>query len=324
MQDPHAGFAPPPPPPPPRLVPLPSPLTFTPHLHPSPSPLTFTPHQSPLPPLPSQDELAEGKAKVDGVQMAVKSAEANAAKQISEERRQFQKELERAKKSVEELTAEVWKPPAKSEVQWEKGRPWDGQGGGGVEGAEGRVLEGTGEGVLAQGDGNIALGAQHGGAEIEKHCCLGPVPAPSPPPSLSSLLPSLLTQVAADKKRAASLSEKFAQREDVIVELRARMDEYERGVHGLREEVQEKERYKAILETRDEEVRRMVTERNRRESQLADLVDEVQWLREKAGVKQGDEGTLDLKELRLKAQVRPPPPPPPNALPRQLIQSHQP
>ena len=158
------------------------------------------------------------------------------------------------------------------------------------------------------------------GAEIEKHCCLGPVPAPSPPPFLPSLLPSLLPKVAADKKRAASLSEKFAQREDVIVELRARMDEYERGVHGLREEVQEKERYKAILETRDEEVRRMVTERNRRESQLADLVDEVQWLREKAGVKQGDEGTLDLKELRLKAQV-PSPLPPPTECPATAVDS---
>lgn len=48
--------------------------------------------------------------------------------------------------------------------------------------------------------------------------------------------------------RYTSLSEKFAQREDVIVELRARMDEYERGVHGLREEVQEKERFKALHE----------------------------------------------------------------------------
>ena len=34
-------------------------------------------------------------------------------------------------------------------------------------------------------------------------------------------------------------SEKLKQREDVIVELRARMDEYERGVHGLREEARE-------------------------------------------------------------------------------------
>ena len=30
-----------------------------------------------------------------------------------------------------------------------------------------------------------------------------------------------------------TLGEKFTQREDIIVELRARMDEYERGVHGL-------------------------------------------------------------------------------------------
>ena len=41
----------------------------------------------------------------------------------------------------------------------------------------------------------------------------------------------------------------------MIVELRARMDEYERGVHGLREEVQEKERFKALHEQRSEEVR---------------------------------------------------------------------
>ena len=63
------------------------------------------------------------------------------------------------------------------------------------------------------------------------------------------------SKLDAAKKRYTSLSEKFAQREDVIVELRARMDEYERGVHGLREEVQEKERFKALHDQRSEEAR---------------------------------------------------------------------
>ena len=71
-------------------------------------------------------------------------------------------------------------------------------------------------------------------------------------------LDELTTKFDGSKKRYSSLSEKFAQREDVIVELRARMDEYERGVHGLREEVQEKERFKALHEERCDEVKRMV------------------------------------------------------------------
>ena len=67
-------------------------------------------------------------------------------------------------------------------------------------------------------------------------------------------------RLEAAKKRYTSLSEKFAQREDVIVELRARMDEYERGVHGLREEVQEKQKMKELYEQRSQEVRHSTTQ----------------------------------------------------------------
>eukprot|EP00965_Chrysotila_dentata_P206814 6183764-Pleurochrysis_carterae.AAC.1 len=54
--------------------------------------------------------------------------------------------------------------------------------------------------------------------------------------------------------RYSTLSEKFAAREDVIVELRARMHEYESGVYGLREAVQETSKYQAQLAARDDEV----------------------------------------------------------------------
>lgn len=75
------------------------------------------------------------------------------------------------------------------------------------------------------------------------------------------------------------------------------------GVHGLREEVQEKQRFKAVLEARDEEVRRLVSQRNTREAQLSDLAEEVSWLREKLGISPEDRTGIDLKELRLKGQV---------------------
>ena len=67
-------------------------------------------------------------------------------------------------------------------------------------------------------------------------------------------LEDLSSRFEAAKKRYTTLSEKFAQNEDVIVELRARMDEYERGVHGLREEVTEKARFKALHDQRSAEV----------------------------------------------------------------------
>ena len=92
---------------------------------------------------------------------------------------------------------------------------------------------------------------------------------------LSAKLEDASGKLDATRKRHISLSEKFAQREDVIVELRARMDEYERGVHGLREEVQEKERFKALHEQRSAEVRKMTSERNRREATLGHLRDET-------------------------------------------------
>ena len=45
------------------------------------------------------------------------------------------------------------------------------------------------------------------------------------------------TSLEAVRAKYATLGEKFTQREDIIVELRARMGEYETGVYGLREAV---------------------------------------------------------------------------------------
>lgn len=123
-------------------------------------------------------------------------------------------------------------------------------------------------------------------------------------------------ELARQKAREAALGEKLAQREDVIVELRARMSEYEVGVFGLREAVQETERLRNTLQARDDEVARMTRERNARESQLQDLAEEVAWLRERAGIGApgaegggdtggtGDSPTgIDLTKLRLRSQV---------------------
>ena len=82
-------------------------------------------------------------------------------------------------------------------------------------------------------------------------------------------------QLVEEKKKYKSLGEKFAQREDVIVELRARMNEYEVGVYGLREAVQESERFKSLVAARDEEVKEKVRAINERERQLEDLKEEV-------------------------------------------------
>ena len=120
---------------------------------------------------------------------------------------------------------------------------------------------------------------------------------------LRSKLEEASAKVEAAKKRYTSLSEKFAQREDVIVELRARMDEYERGVHGLREEVQEKERFKALHEQRCDEVKKMMLERNRREAMLQELTNEATWLREQCEIKPGDPKYMDLGKLELKSQI---------------------
>ena len=120
---------------------------------------------------------------------------------------------------------------------------------------------------------------------------------------LNEKLHDTLMKLDGVQKRYTSLSEKFAQREDVIVELRTRMDEYECGVHGLREEVQEKEKLKTLHDQRSEEVRRLVGERNRRESQLAELAQETTWLREQCSIKPGDPKFMDLSELRLQSQI---------------------
>ena len=105
------------------------------------------------------------------------------------------------------------------------------------------------------------------------------------------------------RAKYASLGEKFTQREDIIVELRARMGEYETGVYGLREAVAETERGKTVIVAREADVTRMTQERNSRESQLQDLREEVVWLRQKAGIKPGEGTGIDLTKLRLKGQV---------------------
>ena len=120
---------------------------------------------------------------------------------------------------------------------------------------------------------------------------------------LTAKLEEQSKQLDGSKKRYTSLSEKFTQREDVIVELRARMDEYERGVHGLREEVQEKERFKALHESRCEEVKKLTFERNRREAMLQELTAEATWLREQCQVKPGDPKYMDLSQLQLASQI---------------------
>ena len=120
---------------------------------------------------------------------------------------------------------------------------------------------------------------------------------------LTEKLQDSLMELDGVQKRYMSLSEKFAQREDVIVELRARMDDYECGVHGLREEVQEKEKMKALHDQRSEEVRQLVAERNRRESELSELAQETTWLREQCSIKPGDPKFMDLSELRLQSQI---------------------
>ena len=111
-------------------------------------------------------------------------------------------------------------------------------------------------------------------------------------------------QLVEEKKKYKSLGEKFAQREDVIVELRARMNEYEVGVYGLREAVQEVERHKTVVAARDAEIKRLIQERNRREEQLEDLKEETKWLRSRlpAGAASED-AMMDLSKLRLKSQV---------------------
>ena len=74
-------------------------------------------------------------------------------------------------------------------------------------------------------------------------------------------------------------------------------------MYGLREAVAETERGKTIIEKREADIKRMTQEGNLRSRQLQDLSEEVKWLREKAGIKPGEETGVDLTKLRLKAQV---------------------
>ena len=82
------------------------------------------------------------------------------------------------------------------------------------------------------------------------------------------------------------------------------MNEYEVGVYGLREAVQEVERHKTVVAARDAEIKRLIQERNRREEQLEDLKEETKWLRSRlpAGAASED-AMMDLSKLRLKSQV---------------------
>ena len=108
------------------------------------------------------------------------------------------------------------------------------------------------------------------------------------------------------------------------------MNEYEVGVYGLREAVQESERFKSLVAARDEEVKEKVRAINERERQLEDLKEEVRrrmdrrmdrrartewpptcarmrsqvaWMRERLGIKDGEKTGVDLKSLRLKTQI---------------------
>ena len=75
------------------------------------------------------------------------------------------------------------------------------------------------------------------------------------------------------------------------------------GVHGLREEVQEKEKMRALHEVRSEEVKKLTQERNRREGELQELAREAAYLREQMGIEEGDAKYMDLSKLELQSQI---------------------
>ncbi|KAJ3289656.1 hypothetical protein HK104_007316 [Borealophlyctis nickersoniae] len=99
-----------------------------------------------------------------------------------------------------------------------------------------------------------------------------------------------------DLARIRKVDDQLEEKENELVELRARVERYESGVYGLKEAVRELKEAKLQKNLRDKEITALTQRVNDLEAQVGDILEENDELRRRLGIT--DRTSLDLTNLR--------------------------
>ena len=101
---------------------------------------------------------------------------------------------------------------------------------------------------------------------------------------LKEKMKALKDQNSSTTDRMRTIASQLDEKEKELIFLRERMGEYEAGVYGLKDSVREIKHLKLEKSLRDREIAALTKQINQYESQLSDVVDENEELRERIGV----------------------------------------
>jgi chromosome segregation ATPase len=96
--------------------------------------------------------------------------------------------------------------------------------------------------------------------------------------------------------RMRTIASQLEEKEKELIFIRERMGEYEAGVYGLKDAARELKQIKLEKSLRDREIASLTKQINQYESQLSDVVDENEELRERLGV----ESSHDIDTSKVK------------------------
>ncbi|KAJ3239734.1 hypothetical protein HDU81_005450 [Chytriomyces hyalinus] len=100
----------------------------------------------------------------------------------------------------------------------------------------------------------------------------------------------------ADMEKVQLVQKQMEEKETELVDLRQRMDSYERGIFGLRESIREVKQLKLEKNIRDKEIATLAKKINDFEQQVSDFVEENEELRMRLGIKSGTK--IDLSNVQ--------------------------
>ncbi|KAJ3236898.1 hypothetical protein HDU78_004338 [Chytriomyces hyalinus] len=100
----------------------------------------------------------------------------------------------------------------------------------------------------------------------------------------------------ADMEKVQLVQKQMEEKETELVDLRQRMDSYERGIFGLRESIREVKQLKLEKNIRDKEIATLAKKINDFEQQVSDFVEENEELRTRLGIKSGTK--IDLSNVQ--------------------------
>ena len=104
-----------------------------------------------------------------------------------------------------------------------------------------------------------------------------------------------------DLRRIKNVDQHIEEKEQELIELRTRVDTYEKGVFGLQDAMREIRDLKIVKVSRDKELQECVLKINDYELQVHEFIEENQELRTRLGI---DKKTvIDLSNLKSKKQV---------------------